>query len=63
VLAHLFQHDIHHRGQVHAMLAGTRVAPPQLDEFFLAQDAPLRAAELEALGLAASLPNAKRPTR
>jgi uncharacterized damage-inducible protein DinB len=51
VLAHLFQHDIHHRGQVHAMLAGTAVPPPQLDEFFLAQDAPLRAAELDALGL------------
>ncbi len=50
VLAHLFQHDIHHRGQVHAMLAGTEVAPPQLDEFFLAQDAPLRAADLAALG-------------
>jgi uncharacterized damage-inducible protein DinB len=54
VLAHLFQHAIHHRGQVHAMLAGTAVAPPQLDEFFLAQDAPLRAAELEALGLGPS---------
>jgi uncharacterized damage-inducible protein DinB len=52
VLAHLFQHDIHHRGQVHAMLAGTEVAPPQLDEFFLEQDAPLRAGELAALGLA-----------
>lgn len=35
LLAHLFQHQIHHRGQAHAMLAGTRVAPPQLDEFFL----------------------------
>ncbi len=52
VLAHLFQHDIHHRGQVHAMLAGTAVAPPQLDEFFLAQDADLRAGDLRALGLA-----------
>ena len=52
VLAHLFQHDIHHRGQVHAMLAGTPVPPPQLDEFFLRQDAPLRAGELRALGLA-----------
>jgi uncharacterized damage-inducible protein DinB len=52
VLAHLFQHDIHHRGQVHAMLAGTPVAPPQLDEFFLAQDAPLRRADFEALGFA-----------
>ncbi len=35
LLAHLFQHQIHHRGQAHAMLAGTTVAPPQLDEFFL----------------------------
>jgi len=51
VLAHLFQHDIHHRGQVHAMLAGTDIPPPQLDEFFLAQDAHLRADELRALGL------------
>ena len=38
VLSHLFQHQIHHRGQAHAMLAGTHVAPPQLDEFFLAFD-------------------------
>ncbi len=51
VLPHLFVHQIHHRGQVHTMLAGTAVAPPQLDEFFLAEDAPLRRAELEALGL------------
>ena len=35
LLAHLFQHQIHHRGQAHAMLAGTAVPPPQLDEFFL----------------------------
>jgi uncharacterized damage-inducible protein DinB len=51
VLAHLFQHDIHHRGQVHAMLAGTAVAPPQLDEFFLAQDAELRTGDLRVMGL------------
>ena len=38
LLAHLFQHQIHHRGQAHAMLAGTAVAPPQLDEFFLDWD-------------------------
>ena len=38
VLAHLFQHQIHHRGQAHAMLAGTAVRPPQLDEFFLDWD-------------------------
>ncbi len=51
VLMHLFQHQIHHRGQVHAMLAGTSAAPPQLDEFFPAADAPLREAELRDLGL------------
>ena len=34
------------------MLSGTEAAPPQLDEFFLAQDAPLRQGELDALGLA-----------
>lgn len=34
-LLHLFQHQIHHRGQVHSMLSGTDVSPPQLDEFFL----------------------------
>lgn len=50
LLAHLFQHQIHHRGQAHAMLAGTTVAPPQLDEFFCASEAHLRAAELAALG-------------
>ena len=46
LLAHRFQHQIHHRGQAHCMLSGTSVAPPQLDEFFLdwerAPDAPPR---------------------
>jgi len=51
LLAHLFQHQIHHRGQAHAMLAGTPVAPPQLDEFFCANEAHLRADELAAIGL------------
>jgi len=50
VLAHLAMHQIHHRGQAHAMLSDTRVAPPQLDEFLLANDAPLRAPDLAALG-------------
>lgn len=50
LLAHLFQHQIHHRGQVHAMLAGSPVKPPQLDEFFCAGEADLRAAEFAALG-------------
>ena len=51
LLAHLFAHQIHHRGQVHAMLAGTPVDPPQLDEFFCANEAHLRAAELAEIGL------------
>jgi uncharacterized damage-inducible protein DinB len=50
LLLHLFQHQIHHRGQAHAMLAGTRVKPPQLDEFFSVGEAPLRASEFAALG-------------
>jgi uncharacterized damage-inducible protein DinB len=51
VLSHLFVHQIHHRGQAHAMLSGTRIEPPQLDEFFLAWDAPLRKQEIQRLGL------------
>jgi uncharacterized damage-inducible protein DinB len=50
LLLHLFQHDIHHRGQAHSMLSGTTVAPPQLDEFFSVAEAPLRAAEFKELG-------------
>jgi uncharacterized damage-inducible protein DinB len=50
LLLHVFQHQIHHRGQAHAMLAGTGVKPPQLDEFFSANEAPQRAAEFSALG-------------
>lgn len=52
LLAHLFQHQIHHRGQAHAMLAGTAVPPPQLDEYFLVLDADRRKADLVALGIA-----------
>ena len=50
IVAHLFQHQIHHRGQVHAMLSGTSVKPPQLDEFYCANEAPLRAQEFRELG-------------
>lgn len=50
VLSHLFQHQTHHRGQVHAMLAGTAIEPPQLDEFIVADDAQRRKDELAALG-------------
>jgi uncharacterized damage-inducible protein DinB len=51
VLAHLFVHQTHHRGQVHAMLAGTRIPPPQLDEFFLRYDEPRRREECARLGI------------
>ena len=47
LLMHLFQHQIHHRGQAHAMLSATAVKPPQLDEFFSAEEAPLRTKEFE----------------
>ncbi|MBV2186198.1 MAG: DinB family protein [Rhizobium sp.] len=50
ILSHLFQHQTHHRGQVHAMLAGTSVRPPQLDEFIVGDDAQARAAEMAELG-------------
>ncbi len=50
VLAHLFMHQTHHRGQAHAMLAGTTVAPPQLDEFLMPSDASFRVADMAALG-------------
>ncbi len=55
LLMHLFQHQVHHRGQAHAMLAGTGVKPPQLDEFFSIGEAPLRADEFAELGFSEEL--------
>jgi hypothetical protein len=44
----------YHRGcarlSTHAMLSGTRIKPPQLDEFFSIAEAPLRASEFAGLG-------------
>lgn len=51
LLAHLFQHQIHHRGQAHAMLAGTDIPPPQLDEYFLLYDSQRTRDELRRLDL------------
>ncbi|MGF1624254.1 MAG: DinB family protein [Alphaproteobacteria bacterium] len=31
ILSHMFNHQTHHRGQVHACLSGTVVKPPSLD--------------------------------
>jgi len=50
VLEHLFMHQTHHRGQVHAMLAGTQVKPPQLDEFIMRADEPFRVMDMSGLG-------------
>jgi len=50
VMAHLFMHQTHHRGQVHAMLSGTSVAPPQLDEFMMPSEAHLRVPDMARAG-------------
>jgi uncharacterized damage-inducible protein DinB len=50
VLAHVFMHQTHHRGQAHAMLSGTSISPPQLDDFVMPSDAPLRITDMVALG-------------
>lgn len=38
ILSHLFNHQTHHRGQVHAMLTQTGVAAPQLDLLYYAME-------------------------
>ncbi len=35
LILHLVQHQIHHRGQVHAMISHAGLEPPQLDDFYL----------------------------
>lgn len=50
VLAHLFMQQTHYRAQVHAMLVGTAVRPPALDEFLLPSDVSARVADMSALG-------------
>ncbi|WP_047228969.1 putative damage-inducible protein DinB (Forms a four-helix bundle) [Pseudomonas sp. E141] len=51
LLLHLFEHQIHHRGQVHTMLSATHVKPPQLDEFFLDCDRRFREEDEQSLQL------------
>jgi len=50
LLAHLFMHQTHHRGQVHAMLSSTAIEPPQLDEFMMPSEADLREADMAMAG-------------
>lgn len=35
LLLHLFQHQVHHRGQAHVQLHDAGIDPPQLDDFHL----------------------------
>src|ERR1700680_470585 len=37
VLGHLFNHQTHHRGQVHGLLSQTTVPPPELDLIYFAR--------------------------
>ncbi|OWU85150.1 damage-inducible protein DinB [Oceanicola sp. 22II-s10i] len=50
LLLHIGLHAVHHRGQAHAMLAGTSVAPPQLDEFICRGEGNVRADQMAVLG-------------
>lgn len=49
-LLHVSLHGQHHRGQIHAMLSGTSIRPPQIDEFILTDNVEARVDDLEALG-------------
>ena len=40
-LAHLFNHQTHHRGQVHGLLSQTAVKPPELDLLYYLREAQL----------------------
>lgn len=50
LLSHVFQHQTHHRGQVHGMLSATALKPPQLDEFIVGDDHAARAEDMARLG-------------
>ncbi|MBL8836221.1 MAG: damage-inducible protein DinB [Alphaproteobacteria bacterium] len=40
VLAHLFNHQTHHRGQAHGLLSQTMVKPPELDLLYFLREMP-----------------------
>jgi uncharacterized damage-inducible protein DinB len=39
VLGHLFNHQTHHRGQVHGLISQTPVPPPELDLIYFLREA------------------------
>jgi uncharacterized damage-inducible protein DinB len=43
VLGHFFNHQTHHRGQVHGMLSQTTVAPPPLDLIYFLRETGAKA--------------------
>ena len=44
VLTHVFNHQTHHRGQVHGLLSATPVPPPSLDLILFLAETPARQA-------------------
>jgi uncharacterized damage-inducible protein DinB len=40
VLGHIFNHQTHHRGQIHGLLSATTIVPPSLDMIHLTWDEP-----------------------
>ncbi len=51
ILSHIFQHQIHHRGQAHVQIGEAGIEPPQLDEFYLDCDrAPIASEYFRAEG-------------
>jgi uncharacterized damage-inducible protein DinB len=38
VMAHIFNHQTHHRGQVHGLLSQTAVPPPPLDLIYFTRE-------------------------
>jgi uncharacterized damage-inducible protein DinB len=50
ILSHVFQHQTHHRGQVHGLMSATAIKPPQLDEFIVGDDHAARVEDMARLG-------------
>jgi uncharacterized damage-inducible protein DinB len=40
LIVHMFNHQTHHRGQIHAMLTAAGVTAPVSDLFFMPEDGP-----------------------
>jgi uncharacterized damage-inducible protein DinB len=50
VVAHVLDHQVHHRGQAHAKMSATAADPAQLDEILMRSEAHLRSTNMAALG-------------